>query len=282
MSYESQLKAEAATWCIEDPGARAEKAQRERMRHPKMIRDLLLDKLETSTMRVLEIGGGPLPLSDLLPFRERVVVDPLTEEYAVYFPVPDHLGIRAEEINEDAAPFDLVICTNALDHVKDWHAVVSKVERVLAPGGFFAVVCAENNALTNPHPSHEINLTADDLHRACDVWGETAWELTYPRDGYRYGWAQYEGRRGQPAFALLFRKCTGYDDDLLMEPATLPPLPAVAVFDDDQTADRLMRAFCDPGAVTPRLDLDQSEPEPLYAWQRRAVKQTITSIWGGV
>lgn len=278
MSYESQLRSEAETWCIEDPVARAEKAQRERMRHPKMIRDLLLDRLETSTMKVLEIGGGPLPLSDLLPFRERVVADPLSIRYSTYFPTPDHIPIRAEDLPDDSGPFDLVICTNALDHVQDYRVVLDKVEAVLAPGGWFAVVCAENNALTNPHPSHEVNLTADDLHRACDVWGETVWELTYPRDGYRYGWAEYEGRRGQPAFALLFRKCTGYGDDL---PMVLPP--AAAVFDDEKTTERLMRAVKDPGSVTKRFMSvgDPPDMEPLFDWERRALRTEIKNIWEG-
>lgn len=55
--------------------------------------------------------------------------------------------------------------------------------------------------------------------------------------------------------------------------------PAARVFDDDETTDRLMRAFCDPGSVTQRLDRDKDEPELLFAWQRRAVQQTIREIW---
>lgn len=205
---------EAKTWCIADPVKRHEKVQRERIRHPKLIKDLLLDQLATHMMDVLEIGGGPLPLSDLLQFRSRLVVDPCSNEYAKYFPCPDHINDTIEHFFTDELEerFDLVICTNALDHVKEdmVPAVFDVIRKVLRPGGFAAIMCAENNALTNPHPCHAVNLDAARVHRALDAEFETVWELTYAKDGYRYGWAEHEGKIGQPAFALLMRKAVGY------------------------------------------------------------------------
>lgn len=212
--YLAQLDAEAQTWCIADRAKRQEKAQRERIRHPRLIRDLLLDRLDTHLMDVADVGGGPLPLSDLLPCRNRVVIDPCAEEYAAYFPTPDHITCPIE----DLAPgydngFDLVICTNALDHVADYEKAIERLSAICRPGGYVAVMCAENNALTNPHPCHVINLTADRIHQALDAEFETVWELTFARDGYRYGWVPFEGRCGQPAFALLMRKCVGYNEE---------------------------------------------------------------------
>lgn len=208
-SYPDQLKAEAASWLLEDPDARAEKIQRERMRHPKLIRDLQLHQLDTQRMDVLEIGGGPAPLSDLLAFRERVVIDPLSDAYRTAFPCPDHVAERAEVMVEVNA-FDLAICTNALDHCEYPYLALGRVAAALRPGGFMAVMCAENNALTNPHPAHVHNLTAAWVHARLDTDFETVWELTYAEHGYRYGWVKWNGRRGQPAFALLMRKCSGY------------------------------------------------------------------------
>lgn len=222
--YKEQLRAEVGTWCIEDPEKRHEKLQRERIRHPKLIRDLLLDRLDTGSMKILEVGGGPEPVSDLLDFKFRVVVDPCSNKYARYFPTRDHINEQAEDMGDSLwhGMFDLIICTNALDHVQDVGMVLSRVYRCLRPGGFFAVMCAENNALTNPHPCHRINLTAKDLHHHCDLWAETVWELTYQEHGYRYGWAEYQGKIGQPAFATLFRKVLGYggpDDPPDTEPS---------------------------------------------------------------
>lgn len=214
MNHEEQLVEEVKTWCIADPEKRAEKMLRERIRHPQLIKDLLLDKLPTAGMKIIEVGGGPEPVSDLLPFKFRIVIDPCADEYAKYFPTPDHLCEHAEDMGDSCwhNEFDLVICTNALDHVRDVSMVLSRIYRVLKPGGYFAVMCAENNAVTNPHPCHKINLTPADLHRSCDQWAEAVWELNYEKDGYRYGWAeQPDGRAGQPAFAILFRKTVGYE-----------------------------------------------------------------------
>lgn len=208
-NYQDNLTAEVASWLLSDPRARAEKFRRERIRHHKLVRDLLLDQLGTHDMDILEVGGGPMPVSDILPFRTRIVVDPLADEYRKVVPCPDHYAIQAEHMpySED---FDLVICTNALDHVERPEDVVDLISQALRPGGYFAVMCAENNALTNPHPAHEHNLTADLIHRWLDETFETVWELTFRQHGYRYGWVSFEGRRGQPAFALVLRKCSGY------------------------------------------------------------------------
>lgn len=211
--YLGQLVAEVETWCITDDARRHEKLQRERIRHHGLIRDLLLDKLDTHLMDVLEIGGGPCPVTDLIEFDTRMVVDPCTEDYADFFPVEEaeHFSMRVEEMGDDFDErFDLIVCTNALDHVQEPSAAVDRIRAMARPGGFVAIMCAENNALTNPHPCHVHNLTAKLLHRWLDPEFETVWELNFEQHRYRYGWVEYQGKRGQPAFALLMRKCVGY------------------------------------------------------------------------
>ena len=207
--YQDQLREEVKTWCLPDEYDRAEKMRRERIRAPKLIKDLLLDKLDTHQMDIMEVGGGPEPISDFLQYRSRVVLDPCSDNYREFFPCPDHLTQKIEDF--DSGPFaSLVICTNALDHVEKPRLAVEKMDEALVPGGYLAIMCAENNALTNPHPCHEHNLTADLIHEWVDEDYETVWELTFAKDNYRYGWVKYEGKRGQPAFALLLRKCVGY------------------------------------------------------------------------
>lgn len=204
MSYADTLVAEVDSWIIEDPEISAEKLQRERIRHHKLVRDLLLDKLNTAPMRVLEVGGGPYPVSDLIEFSSRVVVDPCTDAYRRQFPCPDHTQMKIEDM-PNPWRFDLVISTNSLDHVERPATALRKIGEACRPGGYVAIMCAENNAITNPHPAHVHNLTARDVHQALDADYETVWELTYAKDGYRYGWVPFEGKRGQPAFALLMR-----------------------------------------------------------------------------
>lgn len=211
-AYRDQLDAEVATWCIADDDLRQEKVQRERIRHHKLIKDLLLDRLDTHLMDVLEVGGGPSPVTDLIEHRTRIVVDPCADDYADYFPIgQDQLATRVEGMGDEwDNSFDLIVCTNALDHVQEPEEAVRRMARLARPGGFIAVMCAENNAITNPHPCHIHNLTATHIHDWLDDDFETVWELTFRKDRYRYGWVKYQGKRGQPAFALLMRKCAGY------------------------------------------------------------------------
>lgn len=210
MNYGETLDAEVKTWLIPDEQERREKFRRERIRHHKLIRDLLLDRLGTEAMDVLEVGGGPMPVSDLLRFRHRVVIDPLSNEYRKVLPCPDHIAQEIEKYSGPVEYFDLAIATNSLDHVQDPCQAFLVMSNSLRPGGYLAIAAAENNAITNPHPAHVHNLTAGTIHRWADAEYETVWELNYAEHGYRYGWAEYEGRRGQPAFAILLRKCTGY------------------------------------------------------------------------
>jgi hypothetical protein len=206
MSYEDTLEAEVASWLIPNEAEREEKFKRERIRHHKLLRDLLLDKLGTEEMSILEVGGGPMPVSDLLRFGYRRVVDPLSDEYRKVLPCPDHVAMQAEDIGEQGV-YDLAIATNSLDHVQEPDMVLQKMLQAVRPTGYIAIAGAENNAITHPHPAHVHNLTAGWVHRRLDPYCETVWELTYARDGFRYGWREYEGRRGQPAFALLMRRC---------------------------------------------------------------------------
>lgn len=209
MNYEDTLKAESATWLLDDETQRRDKLRRERIRHYRLVRDLLLDRLDTHNMDVLEIGGGPMPVSDLLQFNRRVVVDPLSDDYRKILPCPDHLAMKAEDFDW-IGQFDLVISTNSLDHCEDPDMALANALRALRPGGFLAIQCAENNAIVHPHDAHAHNITADWVHRRVDADCETVMEYNWRDHGYRYGWVLWEGRRGQPAFACLFRRCSGY------------------------------------------------------------------------
>lgn len=208
MSYTDTLEAEVASWLIPDEALRLEKFRRERIRHYKLVRDLLLDKLGTEDMDVLEVGGGPMPISDLLRFRSRTVIDPLSDEYRKVIPCPDHVAMQAENWEwRGNDSFHLAIATNSLDHVENPSQVFYVMSRSITKTGYIAIAGAENNALTHPHPAHHHNLTSETIHHWADRNFETVWELNFKEHGFRYGWRSYEGRRGQPAFAMLLRRC---------------------------------------------------------------------------
>jgi SAM-dependent methyltransferase len=203
---------EAATWCIEDACSRHEKIQREVARYPYMAKQMGLYFIDTSDMDVLDVGGGPVGLSSVIPCNSRRVLDPLTGSYRKFFPCSDHVACYAEDILFPSASFGLVIATNSLDHCTSPEKAVAEIIRVIRPGGYFAHFHAIDNAITHSHPAHLHNINPLWLHSFLDSDFETAWEVIYGRNGDypRYGWHSYLGKVGQPAFCGLFRKVTGY------------------------------------------------------------------------
>ena len=199
---------EAETWCIKDDNVRHDKIQRETARYPYLIKNMGLSAIDTSPMVIVDIGGGPVGVSHALPSRKRIVIDPLTDEYREYFPCTNHIKGFGESLPFNDNSIDLVIITNALDHTQNPAEVIKEVKRVLKPGGYFSHYHAINNAITHKHAAHQMNVNPEWMHEELDTDFETVWELKYPE--IRYGWHEYNGKIGQPAFCGLFRKVTGY------------------------------------------------------------------------
>jgi len=95
---------------------------------------------------VLDIGCGAKPyLPFVAPFAERYIgVD------AVEGPYVDHV-IAAEKLPFEDESFDLVLCTQVLEHVNDPTAVLSEIRRVLRPGGG-ALISTHGVFLYHPDP----------------------------------------------------------------------------------------------------------------------------------
>jgi SAM-dependent methyltransferase len=99
-----------------------------------------------SDAHVLDIGCGAKPyLPFAAPYAERYVgVD------AAAGPYVDQV-IQAEKLPFDDASFDLVLCTQVLEHVQDPAAVLSEIHRVLRPGGA-ALISTHGVFLYHPDP----------------------------------------------------------------------------------------------------------------------------------
>lgn len=208
--YAEVQKSEAMTWCIEDPVVRAEKFQREIIRYPFMAKQMGLDMLDTSNMIIWDIGGGPLGLSSILPCKRRVVIDPLADEYGKYFDTTFHVKGQGEELKEQLSLPDLVIVTNALDHFEKPLRFLEDLVKYGKSGMYFAHGHAINNAITHPHEAHEHNINPEVMETYLASDFELCWSYDWKHNGARYGWMQYRGRCGQPAFYQLWRKTTGY------------------------------------------------------------------------
>jgi SAM-dependent methyltransferase len=96
--------------------------------------------------RVLDIGCGGKPY---LPFAA-----PYAASYCGIDSAPGplvDLVVAAEELPFEDASFDLVLCTQVLEHVQDPAATLAEIHRVLAPGGA-ALVSTHGVFLYHPDP----------------------------------------------------------------------------------------------------------------------------------
>jgi SAM-dependent methyltransferase len=97
--------------------------------------------------RVLDIGCGGKPY---LPFAA-----PFAASYCGIDSAPGPLVdvvAAAEELPFDDESFDLVLCTQVLEHVQDPGATIAEIRRVLAPGGT-ALVSTHGVFLYHPDPA---------------------------------------------------------------------------------------------------------------------------------
>lgn len=203
-SYKSIQETEAATWLIMDETLRNEKAQRERIRYKKILKDMNLcgkGSLDTTDMWVIDVGCGPLGgVSTLLTANMIVRADPLMEEYKKYFHVDNGISDQAEEI--DYSIYNLVIATNCIDHFESPDAFFNQLDSTAEYSTYFAHYHAINNAITHPHEAHVHNINQEMVYDYLHNEWELVWELDYETDGLTYAW------RKQPAFSQVWRKIT--------------------------------------------------------------------------
>ena len=98
--------------------------------------------------------------------------------------------------------FDVVLCTEVLEHVKDWRGVLDNAWTVLAPGGFAFFTFAATDTRTwarRPHGArgeldvpngeHYANIVVDEFVAALTSLAPTASEFTAnPNPGDVYAW----------------------------------------------------------------------------------------------
>lgn len=97
-------------------------------------------------LRVLDIGCGSKPYLPLLAVKASTYRG-LDAEPG---PVVDDIG-RVEALPYDDASFDVVLCTQVMEHVEDPAQAAAEIGRVLAPGGL-ALVSTHGVFLFHPDP----------------------------------------------------------------------------------------------------------------------------------
>jgi len=97
--------------------------------------------------------------------------------------------------------FDVVLCTELLEHVRDWHLVLETIDRVLTPGGYAFITCAGTDGRTGRRPhgargeldpplgEHYQNVNIERFRRMVErgSWADT--QASYnPDPGDIYAW----------------------------------------------------------------------------------------------
>jgi SAM-dependent methyltransferase len=125
--------ATSSTWVVRAALARWLRDQAERLRR------------EGASVRILDVGCGPKPY---YPFFADVAAEYIGLD-VVPTPSADVVGV-VEEMPLDSGRFDLVLCTQVLEHCDEPARAVSELRRVTAPGGR---VLASTHGVQVYHPS---------------------------------------------------------------------------------------------------------------------------------
>jgi len=91
---------------------------------------------------ILEIGCGPVCVSQFLPHKHKTFLDPMIDDFRRMFPgeLPEegeYIASTAERIHKESNSYDLVICLNTLSFSLNPELVVNEIERLLTSDGTF-------------------------------------------------------------------------------------------------------------------------------------------------
>lgn len=128
--------------------------------------DELQDLVPTEGKRVLDVGCGISTVLHFIP-GSRYGVDPLAHEYRKLYAYPAgiHLvGGSGEQLPFGDEQFDVVFCTNALDHMTAPPRAVREVHRVLRPGGHVIVTVEVFDEPVVRDRGHPHAFRRDDVH----------------------------------------------------------------------------------------------------------------------
>jgi SAM-dependent methyltransferase len=117
--------------------------------------------------QALDLGADKSPYRDLLERRgfEVRTLDITRDNGA------DYAG-TAEATGLPDASFDLVLCTQVIEHCMNPWAAVREVHRILRPGGHF-IVSAPHVWFFHPHPTDHWRFTQEGIAHLCEESGLT-------------------------------------------------------------------------------------------------------------
>lgn len=141
----------------------------------------------TDETKVLDVGCG---ISTVLHFLcgERYGIDPLADAYKRFYCYPN--GIHIQKASGEAIPFpdgsfDVIFCSNVLDHTSDPQKTIDEIYRVLKPNGYFVLTVEVFEERQQRDAAHPHSLTRPDVHAMLDARFRALFEKESPWIGLR-------------------------------------------------------------------------------------------------
>ena len=141
----------------------------------------------TEDKTILDIGCG---ISTVLHFIDgkRYGIDPLANEYLKLYKYPKDITIKhgfGEDIPFKDQFFDIIFCSNVLDHTVNPHKTISEVYRVLKDDGFFVLTVEFFETDRSRDLAHPHSFTNDRLHSLLGKKFLTVFQKILPWIGLR-------------------------------------------------------------------------------------------------
>lgn len=120
----------------------------------------------TDDSKVLDVGCG---ISTVLHYVKgrRFGIDPLADEFLELYTYPENICIKkgfGELIPFQDNYFDIIFCSNALDHVTSPSMTIGEIRRVLKTGGYFVLTVEIFEEKVKRDSKHPHSLTKRDIY----------------------------------------------------------------------------------------------------------------------
>lgn len=123
-----------------------------------------LYKIDGET-KVLDVGCGIATVLNIVKGK-KYGIDPLADEYKKIYAYPEEMNIQkgsGENVPFPDSDFDVVFCSNVLDHVTDPRKVIDEIYRVLKPKGHFNLIVELFKEREDRNPAHPHSLIKSDI-----------------------------------------------------------------------------------------------------------------------
>lgn len=139
-----------------------------------------------SNTKVLDVGCG---ISTVLHFikGKKYGIDPLADEYKKIYDYPKDISIQkgvGEQIPYRKSFFDVVFCSNVLDHTDNPKAVIKEISRVLKKGGYFVLTIHIFNKSFKRDPAHPHTFTRKDVYSLTGACFRPVFQKISPAIGF--------------------------------------------------------------------------------------------------